>query len=261
MGRSRKVDHLLLTPVKIQSSDGLWITGQLWQRPINQPLPAIIWMQEKETGYNALANYACRQLAEVGNVVLDLDVRGMGPVEEAWLDFVPLQEANMTYDAFLLGRPILGMRVADALRAAHWLGQQKFVQPGRIGAVGRGYGALVALLSAGVDERIGMVVEMEGLASWSGLTWNRCYDWPVSFILPGVLPWMDLDTIRSSLAPRLQVVVAPQDHLHQAMTREQIDVEFEAVRKAYAKQKAPGNLLLLHDKSDLSRLSEQLAGR
>ncbi len=261
LGRSKKVDHLLLTPVKIQSADGLWITGHLWQRPFNQPLPGIVWMQEKTGDHDPLANYACRQLAEVGNVVLDLDVRGLSPANETWLDFVPLKEANLTYDGFLLGRPVLGMRVADALCAVDWLARQESVQADRVGVVGRGYGALLALLSAGMDERIGMLVEMEGLISFSSLTWNRCYNWPVSFILPGVLPWMDLDTIRASLAPRLQVVVTPQDHLRRAMTREQIEVEFEGVRQAYTKAKAASNLLLLHDKSDLARLPEQLAAR
>ena len=158
---------------------------------------------------------------------------GRAGLRECYTGFVPLVETTLTYNAFLLGRQVLSMRVADVLWAAKWLRRQPAVNGQVIALHGVGYGALLALLAGAVDRDIAGVVEERSLTSLSSLAWNRSYDWPVSMIIPGILPKMDLEDIRASLAPRPLTIINPVNHLRQPLSPAMARDEFAAVRKAY----------------------------
>ena len=82
------------------------------------------------------------------------------------------------------------------------------------------------------------------LTSLSSLAWNRCYDWPVSVIIPGILQKMDLEDIRASLAPRPLAIISPRDHLRQPLSPATARDEFAAVRNAYQAAKAADSLAI-----------------
>jgi len=231
--RPRGAGGLSVSRLKISTDGGLWLTGHLWQGAGGGRRPAVIALAEKPKSYDPLANPLCRRLARSGAVVLDLDGRGMGPMEEVWLDFVPLIEGDLTYDAFLLGRTVLGMRVADVIRAVDLLAGMDAIDPGRIGLCGSGYGALLALLAACLDDRVGRVVEVAPLTSYSSLAWHRDYAWPANVVLPGMLESLDLEDVRASLAPRPLAVVGPLDHLKRPLTPRAARAEFALPRQAY----------------------------
>ena len=223
--------------VSIATERGLTLTGHLWE-PIerdgakpNPPAPfpkreggdwgerrrrAVVYVSEKSNDYEPAKNAVCGKYAREGAVVLDLDPRGMGPRKEVWLDFVPLIEADLNYDALLLGRPLLGMRVADVLRGVDLLLDRGDVDPRAIHVYGEGYGALLALFAACIDDRIAGVTEHRGLKSYASLVFNREYAWPVNAILPEILKYFDLDDVRAAIAPRISIVSAPCDHLGRA---------------------------------------------
>lgn len=203
-----------VTPTSIRSDGDLWLSAQLWDPGTNGRAPAVVLLGEKDRSYDPHTDPVAGTVAAAGAVVLDLDPRGTGPEEEEiWLDHVPLLETNLTADGFLLGRSVLGMRVADVIRAVDLLSQRDDVDASRISVVGEGYGALLALLAGCLDQRVGRVVEQRALTSWGSLTWHREYAWPLSFILPGALAHFDLDDLRASLAPRELLSIEPLDHL------------------------------------------------
>ena len=198
----------LATPCGIELSAHLWNGSSK-----NTRKRGVLYIGEKPKNYNPARNATCQALARDGAVVLDFDPRGMSPRAEIWLDFVPLLEANLSYDAFLLGQPLLGARVADVHSGIALLAARDDVDANDIHLVGEGYGALLALFAACLDTRIASVTERRGLQSYASLVFNREYAWPVSFILPGVLRHFDLDDIRAAIAPRSSVLIEPLDHL------------------------------------------------
>jgi len=228
-----------VTPIEILSEGSLRLAAHLWTPTGGVRRPAVILLAEKTGDYDPLRNPLARRLVRAGAVVLDLDPRGMGPVDEVWLQHVPLLESNLTYDGFLLGRPVLGMRVADVIRAVGFLGRRKDVDAARIGLVGDGYGALLGLLAANLEPAIRRVVELRALTSYGSLTWHRDYDWPVNVILPGVLEHFDLDEVRSAVAPRGLLCVEPLDHLRRPLSSERARREYASVRRAFAALRAP----------------------
>lgn len=233
-GRRQRVCGITLTELRLQTEGGLWLSGHMWQGRGGREKTAVIFLSAKDKDYDAAANPICRVLAGAGVLVLDLDPRGMGPFEEKWLDFVPLIESDLTYDAFLLGRPLLGMRVDDIRRAVDVICRTSpGIAPGRIGLYGVGYGALLALFAGCLDRRVGFVVEEGGLASYGSLTWHRDYAWPISVILPGALRFFDLDDVRASLAPRGLAVINPVNRLRLPLPRKEWRGEFGLAREAY----------------------------
>jgi hypothetical protein len=124
-GKPRQAGSTTVTPVELRSDGGLWLSAHLWGIPAKGKHPATIYLAEKQrradTRVRPYENAACRRLASAGAIVLDLDPRGMGPYAEIYDRFVPLIDGGLTYDAFLLGRTLLGMRVADVVRGLEFL--------------------------------------------------------------------------------------------------------------------------------------------
>ena len=84
------------------------------------------------------------------------DVRGFGETmsprnvrEEGVTYFDPRDgmDADFTYASFF-GRPLLGMRVEDALQVVRHLRARPDVDGARIGIVGRGWAGMVGLFTA-----------------------------------------------------------------------------------------------------------------
>jgi len=227
------------TPLEILSDGSLRLAARLWTPTGEGRRPAAILLAEKTGDYDPLGNSLARRLVKAGAVVLDLDPRGMGPVEEVWNHHVPLLESNLTYDGFLLGRPVLGMHVADVIRAVGFLARRRDVDAAQIAVVGDGYGALLGLLAACLEPMVRRVVELRALTSYASLTWHRDYDWPVSVILPGVLEHFDLEDVRAAIAPRGLLCVEPLDHLKRPLSSARARREYDSVRRAFTALGSP----------------------
>jgi cephalosporin-C deacetylase-like acetyl esterase len=112
-------------------------------------------------------------LGKKGVGVTVVDPRGVGKLRPAGLEVKghahadPLcgVEENLAYNAFLVGRSLLGMRVADLLQAVARVRADD--RPGRLVVCGRRDGALVACLAAAIDPAIDAVaVEEMPLSCW-----------------------------------------------------------------------------------------------
>jgi dienelactone hydrolase len=214
----RELWRLLVLPDTADRTRNLTINGNLWRHPSSVGGPACIYLAEKDIKYQPGSNPAVRLLVNEGLTVLDQDPVGMGPGRDTMFDFVPMQESALNYNAFLLGAPLLGIRVWQVLRARAMLQSDPRINASRVYIFGEGYGALLGLLAAAVEPAIAGLIEYRALTSWSSLVWNREYAWPVNMILPGALRHFDLDDLRASLAPRPLVTLEPQDHLKRRKT-------------------------------------------
>ncbi|GAH77851.1 unnamed protein product, partial [marine sediment metagenome] len=77
---------------------------------------------------------------------------------------------------------------------------------GEIHVIGRGMGAVLALLACTLDARASKVTLINGLLSFHELTQVPICRWPASSMLPGVLKEFDLSDCCRALSRKLHVV-------------------------------------------------------
>lgn len=151
-----------------------------------------------------------------GHAVAVVDTRGMGRLRPAlsvpghsYDDPLCGVEENLAYNAFLVGRSLLSMRVADVRAAVARVRSER--QPARVVLCGRRDAALVCALAAAVDPTIGgLAVEEMPL---SLLPWFGVEGHPVNAasILPGLLrDFGDIPDVLAEVVPRPVLAAAPR---------------------------------------------------
>jgi dienelactone hydrolase len=163
------------------------------------------WQDEKEF----LAALGKRGLA-----VAVIDPRGVGPLRpdltvkgHDYADPLCGVEENVAYNAFLVGKSLLGMRVTDVLAAIRKLtGKAK---PARVVLVGRADAALVACLAADVEPAVTHVAAEGLLLSFLPLFEPEGRPINAASILPGLLrDFGDTADILAEIAPRKVLAAA-----------------------------------------------------
>ncbi len=143
-----------------------------------------------------------------GHGVVVLDPRGVGRARPArfarathYADPLDGAEENIAYNAFLVGKSLLGMRVADVLAAVSRLGEKG--KPRRIVLCGRRDAALVACLVAAVEPAIDGVACEDLLLSLRLLFTAEGHPLNAASILPRLLQkFGDIADIIARIAPR-----------------------------------------------------------
>ena len=202
--------------------------------------PAVLYLRDRSGDLDAPEVFEA--LARQGRVVAVADVRGFGEtksprnVREAGVDtFEPRDgmDADFTYASFFLGRPLLGMRVWDALHVAAYLRSRPEVDPTRVGIVGRNWAGVIALFAAAIDARLAWAAVASPPASYGEIARREEYAQPVSLMLPGALQDFDLPDVFASLAPRPLLVVNPTDAVVRKMPTGEAQKALDLVRKTY----------------------------
>jgi pimeloyl-ACP methyl ester carboxylesterase len=154
-----------------------------------------------------------RATRQPGHAVLVVDPRGVGTSRPSifakaphYVDPLSGAEENIAYNAFLVGRSVLGMRVADVMAAVAQL--KKKDRPGRIVLCARRDAAMVACLAAAVDPAIDRVACEDMLLTFRPLFNAEGHPLNAASILPGLLQkFGDIGEIMAQVAPR-KVLVA-----------------------------------------------------
>jgi dienelactone hydrolase len=182
---------------------------------IDTPIPAVICLHDRGPGKIDLINPEgdqeahphhafTRELAKRGYVTIAPDLRCFG---ECLAD-----EAAMSALALLLGRPMLGLRVWDTIRALEVLETRPEVRRDRIGCTGLGLGGLVTLFTAAVDERIAAACVCGCLTTYQDMLLAADGNLPgvsrdaasgeAFDHLPGLLRYADLYDVACLVSPR-----------------------------------------------------------
>lgn len=180
-------------------------------------------------------------LGKAGAAVTIVDPRGVGKLRPQGLHEASPQlkghsyqdplngvEENIAYNAFVLGKNLLGMRVADVLKAVARV--KADANPNKIVLCGRRDGALVALFAAAVDPSIaGLAVEETPLSYWalfdvSGVAVNA------ASLVPRMLrDYGDIPQVVAALAPRKVLAAAATSKPNQPLANlEEADERFSA---------------------------------
>lgn len=144
--------------------------------------------------------------------------------------------------SLLIGKTLLGNRVADVCAVLDWLEGGVVPGPGmdtsRIHAMGNSAGGETALFVMAMDPRISAVIAGSCVGSYRQVIGRRrgCPD----TVIPGILQWLEYEDVLGLCAPRpLLAVSGETDHIYPyKMARECV----EAARDVYSAMNAPGML-------------------
>jgi cephalosporin-C deacetylase-like acetyl esterase len=143
------------------------------------------------------------QLASTGVAVCAADLRGVGDLAPQFASGAPSytrrhqEEEDYAWSGLILGRTLLGQRVADILafvaafprdKAIHIAARDKMTVP--------------ALCAAALDTRIGALYLSRGMPSWRSLVESETYSHPLANWVPNILRSTDLPQIARAIAPR-----------------------------------------------------------
>jgi len=177
------------------------------------------WQEEKDF---------LRGLAERGHAVVVIDPRGVGALRphlevkgRAYADPLDGVEENIAYNAFLVGRSLLGLRVGDVLLAVQKIAARAKRQ--RLVLCGRRDAALVAVLAAAVEPAVQQVATEELRLSFLPLFDAAGEAINAASILPGMLrDFGDVVDVLADVAPRKVLIAAGAGKLTRRLATVQI---------------------------------------
>lgn len=248
--------------IVFESEPGILIPGILRTPSGPQEDTLLLWIDEAGKDSES-CSVLLDALAVRGVMSLALDLRGIGetgfPIAEnpQTRDHGHISH-KVAYMGLLQGRPLLGMRVQDAMRGLDALASLPATTAKQVVIGGRGGGALIALFTAALDQRATMVVAHECLGSYRWLAENEFYNYDASWFLFGVLREFDICDAAGLVAPRELVLWTPHDHQREPVGMTAFLAAYGRTTAAYRAFGAPQALRCRQDILTSDRLAREL---
>jgi pimeloyl-ACP methyl ester carboxylesterase len=150
----------------------------------------------------------CRENADAA--IFACDLRGVGDSKP--LVSTPENPSKGGADYFhagcglLFNYPTVGQRAHDVLRVLDLLRETGHEE---IHLVARGWGAIPAAFAAVVHDRVTRVTLKQALTSYSDIAESETYRWPLSALVPGILPVFDLPDCYRELQNKGLTLIEP----------------------------------------------------
>ena len=213
--------------------------------------PGIVYVHEHGKEAEAGTLGTIHMLVSQGNVVLAIDVRGVGETESESAQYrqCPLTGADgyHAYQYSMLGRTFLGRRVHDVLRSVAVVAERPEVLSESISVVGQGEGGVFALFAAAFDERIGTAVCCQSLVSYRDVATHEFHAWPPSSFVHGLLQTADLGHVAACVAPRRLILAGPVDHMRRRVSQDEANTAYADARGVYELFERPEALQIATD--------------
>lgn len=201
-GQDTKEETFILYP-----EPGMPVPGVLVRRKDREgPLPIAVLVDPAGKDA-ALEGRSVRTLIDDGWQVLALDLRATG---ETALKSETVRDAvdhNSTEWAIWMGRPLLGQWCWDLIRTIDYLVTRDDVDARRLALVGTGAGALAAICTAALDDRIHSVATFGLLSSFASPAPFQGHR--MATFVPFLLDVGDIPYLAALLAPRRLVIARP----------------------------------------------------
>jgi len=269
------VRHIVTTPRKgyqiekaeFLSEPGIYIpTWVFVPEQKKSDSPAILYVHESGKEAEAMEFGALEKLTRRGYLVAAIDVRGIGdtkpphPDEEPPGEFRNLDDAEtaMSYWAWEINESLFGMRVQDVVRSVDYVLSRPDVDQRGVWLIGKGMGALWALLAAALDTRILAAVCEQGLLSYRHLTAADRYLHGADIFIPGVLKHFDLPQVAAAVADRPLVLLAPVDAMKNPVDTRIARGVYEWTRAAYLVAGAESHFRILRRFEDADPADQYL---
>jgi cephalosporin-C deacetylase-like acetyl esterase len=160
--------------------------------------------------------FAERLCAKGGCRVAVIDVRGRGDCAIAYPQrgrfYFPeriADESYLTWFTLMLGRPILGGQIYDALRTLDYLRSRSDIGTAAVSLVGDGRHGVIALYTAALDAHVRSVALRQTITDYRSLTVADRYTQPFGIYAYGLLREFDLPDVARAAAPRPVLLLNP----------------------------------------------------
>jgi len=180
--------------------------------------PTVLYIGDA-AAWSAIAEdaFAERLCARGGCRVAVIDVRGRGDCAIAYPQrgrfYFPgriADEAYLTWFTLMLGKPLVGGQVYDALRALEYLRSRADVgSDGAISIVGDGAHGVIGLYAAALDVRVRRLIMRQTVTDYRSLSVAERYTQPFGVYAYGVLREFDLPDVAGSLESRPVLLLNP----------------------------------------------------
>ncbi len=187
-------------------------------------------------------------LAKAGYTVMAVDVSGIGEVAFARHAAAPWNSAQVAWLALMVGKPLMGIRMNDALRGIDAL-QELGALPagGGVTVIAKGKLGPVALHAAVLDARITRVFVEEALVSYAAMGAAPIHKDIEDVVVPGVLGQYDLPDLAAAMAPREARIVSARSPAGRPLLRRQMETAYQAANVRTMLRREGESLLDLPD--------------
>ena len=212
--------HYQIEKLEFMSEPGIYIPTWVFVPERRGPdRSAILYVSEQGKEAEGLEFGVLEGLALEGNLVISVDVRGIGETRphhaesggQGMFHHVNDTETTMQYMAWEMNESLTGMRVQDVVRAVDYALSRSDADRAAVRAIGKGMGALWVLFAAALDTRITRAVCDSGLLSYGTLAASDRYLHGASVMLPEVLKHFDLPQVAAAAGGRRLVLLDPVD--------------------------------------------------
>jgi hypothetical protein len=195
-----------IAAAEVQSSPEVFLPAWLFERNAGKTSrPVILLLDQRGRNSTWHETDICHALATKGYTVLSADVRGSGDLRPAYSPGNPAYEGeHESEDAYawaslILGKPMLGQRVADIL-ALHDALRAKYRTPVAIAASGKM--TTPAIIAAAIEPNSYGLYLTGGLPSFASLIDEEEPHEPFANWMPKSVPSEDLPGLLKRIAPR-----------------------------------------------------------
>ncbi|MEA1996556.1 MAG: acetylxylan esterase, partial [Gemmatimonadota bacterium] len=237
-------DSLVIEKLVYYSEPDVYVPALLFKpEGAGDRLPALIYCHDKGKAAEAESGLWVSQVARQGIAVLCIDLRGTGETrtfrqyrdtEEGYHALLWGSETNMSFDAMMIGRSLLGMRAVDIVRGVDYLCSRPDIDSSRIGCFGQEESAMACLTAGVLDKRLAPVILSRLPVSYCSIVENPLYNWHVNIFLPGVLKVMDIDQAAGLVAPRPVLMLNTADHMRRVLPGTEVEREYSWAGRVYS---------------------------
>jgi cephalosporin-C deacetylase-like acetyl esterase len=229
--------------VEFHSTEKLHVVGYLYL-PKESP-EEVVLVVDPEGGYVGIRSGRASRIIgkRYPQAVLAIDCQNWGSLYDPETRCYDEKEWGAYTSLLFVGHPLIGLRVWDVLRSVDFIREKTQLNSAPIHLIGYGEAGLVALLAAGLDERIESLtisdVSASFLPSKGGYgrrpyaTYPSAQAQPLSFFLPGILRYGDIPQLVSLVAPRSITIIRPTTARREPLEPDEAGEAFDFPRKVY----------------------------
>jgi dienelactone hydrolase len=198
---------VIVEALEVQSAPGVYLP--VWLYLPQRPQAVLLVLEPRGRNAAWREDDLYHRVALGGAVVCAFDIRGIGDLSpevgrgNPYYTRPHSEEDAYAWASMMLGRPLLGQRVADILVMADAMRRYPATRGQRVVLAAKDAMTVPGLFAAALDPKIERVYLADGVDSYASLLAADEYQEPFANFIPGILKSTDLPRIAKQLGARL----------------------------------------------------------